>query len=333
MIRPLAIGIKILIIALLATSCNSQTKRNVTAADNSAPLRLAPFSADTARAYIAAQLAFGPRVPGTKAHQDCGNFLAATLDSLGADTVISQYATLRYPDGSPMPMRNIMARFNISQPHRILLAAHWDTRPWADNDPDPTNHDKPLPGANDGASGVAVLLEIARLITQNTPEAGVDILLLDCEDAGNHSDDSSWGLGAQYFAQNLPYTSHDIPAYGILLDMVGDPAARFYREYVSQRYARQVNDRIHDIARMSGFDNYFIDEIGGAVTDDHTFLNRAGIPTADIIDCTNALTGSFPRSWHTMADDLNAISTETLHAVGQTVANIIYSEHIQSESK
>ncbi|MDE7397831.1 MAG: M28 family peptidase, partial [Muribaculum sp.] len=227
----------------------------------------------------------------------------------------------------------ILARFNTAQPHRILLAAHWDTRPWADNDPDPDNRNRPLPGANDGASGVAVLLEIARLIGENAPATGVDILLLDCEDAGNHSDDYSWGLGAQYFAQNLPYTDSDRPSYGILLDMVGDPAARFYREYVSQRYARQVNDRIFDIARMSGFDNYFIDEIGGAVTDDHTFLNRAGIPTADIIDCTNALTGSFPRSWHTMADDLNAISPQTLHAVGQTVANIIYSEPIQSQSK
>lgn len=323
--RVLIISILLTITSFLA-SCTGAAKTTDNTVQQTQPLRLATFSADSAYAMVARQVAFGPRVPGSEAHTRCGDFLTETLQAAGADTVMTQRATLTDHKGRPMPMRNIIARYNTDARRRVLLAAHWDTRPWADNDPDPANHTKPVPGANDGASGVGILLEIARLLGEKAPQAGVDIVLLDCEDSGESENDESWGLGAQYFADHMPYTSADMPAYGILLDMVGDHNARFHRELLSEYMARSVNDRIQAMARLSGYEDRFVDKPGGGVTDDHTFLNRAGIPTADIIDCVNPTTGSFPPTWHTVADDMRSISTETLNAVGQTVTNIIYSE-------
>lgn len=310
--------LKLLLITLLLPACSGSAKQTAQQGTDNAPLRLADFSADSAYALVKQQLDFGPRIPGTTSHRKCADYLTQRLAALNPDTIITQ--------STPLPLRNILAQFNSSAPTRILLAAHYDTRPWADNDPDPARRNLPVPGANDGASGVAVLLEVARLISQQTPHVAVDILLLDAEDSGHDNDELSWARGAQHFAQNLPYTSSTIPSYAILLDMVADHNARFGRELYSEHYARPLNDHIQSIASLSGFQNHFTNQPTSAITDDHIFLNQAGIPTADIIDCSNAATNQFPASWHTTTDDITNISPLTLHAVGQTITNIIYSQ-------
>ena len=205
--------------------------------------------------------------------------------------------------------------------------AHWDSRPWADNDPDEANHTKPVMGANDGASGVGVLLEVARQLSINRPEIGVDILLVDAEDSGTSDNEESWGLGAQYWAQH-PHVNPYKPMFGILLDMVGGEGASFYKEGMSKQYANAIVNKVWAAAKTAGYGSYFPDGDGGAVTDDHIPLNqKAGIPTIDIIpyypDCTAS---SFGPTWHTVSDTMEHIDKNTLLAVGQTVLQVLYTE-------
>lgn len=291
------------------------------------------FNADSAFAFTARQVDFGPRVPGTPAHRQCRDYLTEKLAGYGADTVMVQEATVTAFDGTRLPMANIMARFNAKAPRRILLAAHYDTRPWADEDKDESKRRTPLDGANDGASGVAVILEIARNLQQQAPGIGVDVLLTDVEDYGSHDDEStgesSWALGAQYWAAHTPYTSaRQRPAYGILLDMVGGRNASFCREYLSESVAPVVNSKVWQAARAEGISR-FVDEQRGGVTDDHIFINRAGIPCIDIIECANPETGSFPPTWHTTDDNIKNIDPSTLGDVGRTLMRVIYTESPQ----
>lgn len=314
--------------ALCCCGGRSATSAKETAPQTAAPQASPAFSADSAMAHIRAQVAFGPRVPGTKAHSDAVDYIVARLRQYGVDTVMTQRATVNGPDGSAVPVVNIIGRIGADRRRRILLAAHYDSRPWADNDPDPANHARPVDGANDGASGVAVLLEIARMAAAERPDAGVDIVMFDAEDMGleGPGNDDTWCLGSQYWAANLPYSAAERPAYGILLDMVGDSRACFRKEYLSERFAPQVNQRVWHTAARLGYGEIFADGQGGAVTDDHLPVNRAGIPCIDIIDCVNPATGGFPLSWHTVDDTPAHISTRTLKAVGQTVAEVLYSE-------
>lgn len=287
------------------------------------------FDADSAYGYVARQLEFGPRVPGTASHDRCGEWLCTFFETHGADTVLRQTAVVTAFDGTRLPITNIMARYNTANPDRILLLAHWDTRPWADSDPDPANHRRPIPGANDGASGVAVLLEIARQLQQSVPSKGIDLLLVDAEDYGSTDDSGdtsdSWCLGTQYFVNNSPYDGALPPRFAILLDMVGGSGAVFTREYFSERYASPFVDMVWKKAADLGLGHRFVNRSAGAVTDDHVVLNRAGIPAIDIIECANPQTGSFPPQWHTMDDDLPAIDRTTLGDVGRTVMAVIYS--------
>lgn len=294
-----------------------------------AALNVVDFDADSAYAHIAAQVAMGPRVPGSAASAECCAYIASRLRGYGADSVGVQRAVVDNRRGGTMAVANVLARYNASAGRRILLLAHYDTRPWADSDPDEANRARPVPGANDGASGVAVLLELARLVGEQAPAVGVDLLFVDGEDSGSEGDDESWCLGTQAWLATAPYRGLTPPAYAVLLDMVGGHGAVFRREMLSDHYARAVNDRIWAVAAASGFADRFANARGGAVTDDHIFLNRAGIAAVDIIDAANPATGSFPPTWHTIADDLPAISTATLKAVGQTVANLIYSEKVE----
>jgi hypothetical protein len=284
------------------------------------------FSADSAYAYIARQVDFGPRVPGTQAHRDCADWLIATLRSHRVDTVLEQRTTLTASNGDRLPVCNILARFNPGSSRRVLLLAHWDCRPWADNDADEQWRSKPVDGANDGASGVGVLLEIARNLGEKRPDVGVDILLTDAEDYGDAGNDDSWCLGTQYWLEHSPYDSGNRPMYGILLDMVGGRSARFHREYFSDNYARSITSKVWATAARLGYGDIFIDEPGGAITDDHVYVMSAGIPTVDIIESANEVTGSFPPTWHTHTDNMDYIDTKTLDAVGNTVLNIIYNE-------
>ncbi len=287
------------------------------------------FNADSAYAYTERQVAFGPRIPGSDAHTACRMFITTQMRTAGADTVITQSGSMKDAAGNNVPVANIFARYNPEAKKRILLLAHYDTRPWADNDPDKANHSKPVDGANDGASGVGVLLEIARQLGAAKPAIGVDFLFTDAEDmgvSGSKGSEDSWCLGTQMWVRQLPYSADDMPAYGILLDMVGDSDAVFRREYISDRFARAANERVWAVAKASGYESHFADGQGGAVTDDHIFIIRAGIPCIDIVDCVNPRTGSFPASWHTTDDNMSHISTTTLKAVGQTVLNTIISE-------
>jgi hypothetical protein len=294
------------------------------------PVMKGNFSADSAYNYIAKQVAFGPRVPGTDAHQACAQWLIATLKANGADTVIEQRTSVKAFTGDNLPICNIFAQYNRNVSRRILLVAHWDCRPWADNSPNEADHAKAIDGANDGASGVAVLLEIARNLGEQRPDVGVDILLTDAEDygysGGGEDTADTWCLGTQYWCNNMPYDALNKPVYGILLDMVGGVGAKFNREYFSDRYAQSVNAKVWAEAAALGLGNIFVDEQGGAITDDHVYLLSAGIPTIDIIEAANPATGSFSPTWHTLDDNIDNIDRTTLSAVGRTVTNIIYKE-------
>lgn len=309
-----------LFLALAMMSCSAkggraETEAAVTEADGAAPV--AVFSADSAYSYVKRQVDFGPRVPGSEAHARAGKWLASELERHGA-LVTLQEAQLKAFDGTMLPARNIFGQYNPGSADRLLLVAHWDSRPWADKDPDPAKRKTPVDGANDGASGVGVLLEVARQLATNAPAKGVDILFVDAEDWGDDGDEDSWALGAKYFVDN-PVKPGYKPSEVIVLDMVGGADARFPREYFSQQNAPQLLDRIYAVAAASGYAPMFPNEIGGAVTDDHVQFIRGGIPAVDIIDYRDG----FHPAWHTSADDMTTIDRRTLGAVGQTIVNLI----------
>lgn len=306
------------VIGLASCGCSKPTtKAETTAAEQMT--EIPSFSADSAYANVARQVAFGPRIANSKAHEECAAWLASELRRHGADSIILQQTDL---EGFG-PMVNIMGRYNPQAQRRILLLAHWDSRPTADEDPDPKNHNKPIDGANDGASGVGVLLELGRLFSENRPEIGVDLLFVDAEDAGTEGDPDSWARGAQYFVKNIPQPA---PVYAILLDMVGGRGAVFPTELYSDIYAHSLVSRIWTLASKLGMGNRFPDVPGGAVTDDHLPLLLAGISTVDIIETNNPQTGSFNPTWHTLSDNIENIDRETLGDVGQLLTTFIYSE-------
>lgn len=316
---------------VLVCACSGSAGNTAKTEDKSSkPVLLGAFDKDSAYKYIADQVAFGPRVPGTKAHDDCGRYLADRLTQFGADTVIEQHAVVTAYNGDKLPINNIFARFNPEAVNRVLLVAHWDTRPWANMETTEDKRTMPVPGANDGASGVGVILEIARNLGMKAPDCGVDILFTDAEDYGKEggfdNNDESWCLGTQYWVENMPYSSVNRPSYGILLDMVGGTDARFHREVLSNAEAKSPTVKIWSEGNTLGFGDIFVNQIGGAVVDDHLFLIKAGIPTTDIIEHVSDATGNFPATWHTLADDMQHISTKTLDAVGKTVLNVVYKE-------
>ena len=312
-----------LTLAIAAASCSATSTPGGQRAAKTTPAKTAPeFEADSALSYACMQCGFGPRVPGTPVHSQCGQWLAARLSSL-CPSVTVQEASLTATGGSPIEARNIIAQFNPDSALRILLIAHWDSRPWADHDPDPSRHNEPVMGANDGASGVAVLLELARLMANEAPPIGVDILLTDAEDSGQNDDEGSWALGTQYWAAN-PHKHPYRPVFGILLDMVGAPGACFAREYYSMRYAQSVVTTVWTTAHAAGYGDYFPNVLGGAITDDHVFINRAGIKCIDIIDQRQDSDTGFFEQWHTTSDTPDRLDPATLKAVGQTLTNLIY---------
>lgn len=295
------------------------------------------FNADSAYAFTKAQCDFGPRDMNSRGHDLCGEWIVSKFKEYGCK-VTTQTATLAGYDGTKLRSRNIMASINPEATTRILLCAHWDSRPWADNDPDSANWRKPILAANDAASGVAVMLELARIIRKSKDERafnkqlGIDFVCFDAEDWGTPQwadvadNADSWALGAQYWSKNLPQGYE--ARYGILLDMVGGVGARFYREGMSMQYAPEIVKKVWRAAREVGFGSYFPKEDGGVITDDHVPVNQfAKIPTIDIIpyyaDCQQS---SFGPTWHTLADNMENIDKNTLKAVGQTLVQVIYKE-------
>jgi hypothetical protein len=313
-----AFSVTLACLVTAAFSCGNQPAAKPAAAD---------FDAASAYAFVKTQVEFGPRVPGTPAHEACAAWLVKTLKQWTPDVVVQEFKARAY-DGRPLSGKNIIASFNAAAADRVLLCAHWDSRPFADHDPDPANHYRPVMGANDGASGVGVLLEIARCLSVQKPAIGVDILLLDLEDFGEHanwrgrSSEESWGLGSQHWAKN-PHRPGYRARFGILLDMVGDGGATFLKEGTSLYYAPQVVRKVWDAARGLGFGRFFIDRESDPLIDDHLYINQyAGLPTIDIIDY-DADRGGFPSSWHTVGDTLDKIDKKTLEAVGRTVLAVI----------
>lgn len=278
------------------------------------------FSGDSAYMYVEKQVNFGPRVPNTPAHQEAGDWLVAELKRHGA-SVVEQPLSLRAFDGTMLKARNILGQYNPEAADRILLLAHWDCRPWADEDPDPEMQKLPVDGANDGASGVGVLLEIARQLNITAPSKGVDILFVDAEDWGSSNDDDSWALGAAAFVNQPPIKGY-APREAILLDMVGGTNAQFYREYFSEQSASSLNNKLWQTASSLGYSSSFPNKIGGAINDDHLKFIEAGIPAVDIIEFDPSGKGFNPR-WHTSQDKMDGISKSTLEMVGNVVLEYI----------
>lgn len=312
---------------LLSQACRQNVQKTE---QQTTPASVPRFLADSAYAFIQKQVDFGPRVPNTEAHALCAVYLAKSLEKYGAGVQVQNVKLTAY-NGDVLNASNIVGVYNPDSANRILLCAHWDSRPWSDHDPDPANRNKPVTGANDGASGVGVLLEIARQLGEKAPGIGVDIVFFDAEDYGPHEDfkgnaPDAWCLGSQYWAAN-PHTSSYNAMYGILLDMVGAHGATFFKEYFSMYYAAPVVNKIWNKAQEIGFSDYFLHKAGGAVTDDHYYVNTiAGIPCVNIIDYNPTRNNGFVDYWHTVNDTMENISVNTLHAVGTTLMHIIYTE-------
>ena len=274
------------------------------------------FDGGEAYRLLERQVAFGPRVPGTEGHRLQLEWMRGLLRER-ADTVIDQPFTYVTGSGDTLRLTNLMARFRPDARDRVLLVAHWDTRPWADQSSDPAERDQPILGANDGASGTAVLLHLAELFQQEPPPIGVDLLFVDGEDYGPGVEDML--LGARHFAANQPPGYR--PLYGVLLDLVGDSNPRFPVEGYSAEFAPEVVQRVWSVAHDLGYSDIFPNVPGEYVTDDHVPLNQGGIRTINIIDFDYGPGNSY---WHTPRDVPANTSAETLGIVGDVVAELVY---------
>lgn len=325
-----------LLTLMFFTSCGLR-KQTPVADDSIALTPVGPvFNADSAYLFCERQCAFGPRVMNSDAHDACGRWIQQQFAVYGL-TVTTQLTAVRGFDGTPLKATNITASYRPELTDRILVCAHWDSRPWADNDPDQSNWKKPVLAANDGASGVAVMLEVARCLSalkSDTLGIGVDFVCFDAEDWGipQWSDiedrGNTWALGAQQWAARLPKDVARQYRFGILLDMVGGEGAQFYREGVSMQHAPNVVEKVWRCAHAIGFGSMFPNQTGGHITDDHVPVNEvAKIPCIDIIpyypDCEQS---SFGPTWHTVRDDMSHIDRNTLQAVGQTLIQVLFSE-------
>jgi len=287
------------------------------------------FSADTAYKYTKEQVDFGPRIVGTKAHEKCLEFI---LDRLKADSIpyMIQKSSAKTFDGKMFEFENIIASSQPNNTNRILLCTHWDTRPFADADSvDPKGT---FDGADDGASGVATLLEIARHLKAAKFAIGVDLVFFDIEDYGQQGPEDgdypemadSWGLGSQYWAKNIP--ANYAPRYGILLDMVGGKNPSFPMEGTSMHYAPDIVKKIWAIADKLGYGSYFTHDITGMTTDDHLYVNKyANIPTIDIVHYDMGRQ-DYPYWHHKHSDNMSIIDTATMHMVGRTLMNVFAGE-------
>ena len=323
-IRTAAVFLAAAMLTLCSCGASGRSRTTDSTSEESAVKADIPtFQGDSAFAYVKHQVEMGPRVPNSAAHAKAVEWMSSELRKRGADVTLQPMKLTAF-DGTVLNATNILGRFNPAAEERILLLAHFDCRPWADEDKDAAKRRQPVDGANDGASGVGVLLEMARLLQSNPvrKELGVDILFLDAEDWGTEGDDESWALGAKYFAQNPPVEGY-FPSQAILLDMVGSKDATFYVEYFSREAAPELTAAVWQAAQDAGYGSLFPTQTGSAVTDDHRPLIEVGIPAIDIIDYRPGV--GFDPVWHTSADGLDNISKDTLKGVGQTLAQYIWS--------
>lgn len=330
-----------LLIALVLVSCEEEKKtpedgimppKEISQSPEEVFVPLAPmFNPDSAYSFIKKQVDFGPRVPNTAPHKKCAAYLSRKLQSYGMEVLVQEGEVTAF-NKKKLQIKNIIGQYNTDATNRILLFAHWDTRPFADRDTEKRN--KPIDGANDGASGVGVLLEIARQLqtAANKPKIGIDIIFFDAEDYGQPHETmlpqqgATWCLGSQYWAKNPPIENYH-PKYGILLDMVGAKNAIFPKETYSIYYASETVHYVWSIAQKLGYGAYFSNvATNGGITDDHLYVNEiARIPSINIIHYHPQL-NDFGSFHHTHRDNMEIIDRKTLKAVGQTVLEVIYRE-------
>ena len=287
------------------------------------------FEADSAVAYIEAQMAFGPRTPGAAAWKRCGDWIVRQMNHW-CDTVYVQDFHTDLWDGTPATGCNIVGSLRPKAAQRVVLAAHWDSRLWADHDPDPSKHHSAVPGANDGASGAAMLMELARIMHTMPPSVGVDFVFFDLEDQGipewaSTYEDNTWCKGSQYWAKHrhVPYYT---AAYGILFDMVATFNPRYTQEEVSRTFAPGLTRRLWRAAASIGYGHIFISQPTAPILDDHLYVNQiADIPMVDIVQ--NSATESFFPHWHTTTDDLDHVSPQTLATVAHVVLATLYADY------
>jgi Zn-dependent M28 family amino/carboxypeptidase len=323
--------------ALVFVSCkpDRDLEKNAERPADIKPLVVAPeFNADSAYYYIRKQVEFGPRIPNTPSHFQTGTYLETKLKSFNAVVESQEFQESTY-NGEILSLKNIIASFHPEKSRRILLGAHWDTRPFSDKDAEKPQI--PFDGANDGGSGVGVLLEIARVVSMHEPKnAGIDIIFFDGEDYGEpdfyegeilNTSKIYWCLGSQYWSKNKHKRNY-MAYYGILLDMVGGRGATFYKEGGSMQYAKKVVEKVWDAGHKSGFSQYFINQTSPGITDDHIFVNRdAKIPMINIVEYDPEDSNSYFGPYHhTQNDNMDLIDKGTLKAVGQTLLHVIYNE-------
>jgi Zn-dependent M28 family amino/carboxypeptidase len=292
------------------------------------------FDAKAAMSYAQAQVDFGPRVPGTPAHEKAGDWIVSEMKKR-SDSVVVQSWTQTTAKGDKLPMRNILARINPSATQRVLYVTHWDTRPTADNDANLGARAQSFAGANDGASGVGLFMALADLWKKTPPSVGVDLLFVDGEDWGSFDPDSAGNypdalFGSQYFANNLPSPDYK-PLYGVLFDMIGDADLQIYQEANSVQNAPEVVRKVWDTANDLGYSRYFMNEVGEAVTDDHMPLLKNGLRVIDVLDIQygplpsshNGYTHASPDYHHTSQDTMDKISAHSLQVVGDVAATLV----------
>ena len=320
--------IRLLILFITIIACNSNQDKIVEEKPK-AKIEVPNFNSDSAYFFVEQQVNFGPRVISSKAWDNCSKYLTNKLESYNAKVIVQQAPITTY-DQKKHTLRNIIGSYSPEKNNRIALFAHWDSRHIADYDT--INTSQPILGANDGGSGVGVLLEIARNLDLKNPKIGVDIIFFDAEDYGQPENskfpimNDSWCLGSQHWSKN-PHKQNYFAKYGILLDMVGGKDAEFWQESISSYYASNIIKKVWDIAHNIGYSNFFIYKNSPQIMDDHYYVNTiAGIPTIDIIEYDPFSKTNFNKHWHTHADNMNNVDRKTLKAVGQTVINVIYSE-------
>lgn len=293
-------------------SCKSQTQTNTQAISQSQSV-IPVFDKQNAFAYLEKQCSFGPRFPGNPGHIQTRDYLVSELKTFTDKVKIQSFPSVNYMSNERAQASNIIASFGEGNTE-VILCAHWDSRPKADQDSEPSNKEKPILGANDGASGVAVLLEIARIFSNNPPPFPVDIVFFDAEDMGRGGFSEEFLQGSRFFAKNKAFNYK--PRAAILLDMVGDADLNIYIEGNSQNYASDLVDQVWTKAEeLDVFE--FVREVKHTVTDDHLPLLQAGIPAIDIIDY------DYPY-WHTIEDTPDKCSPESLEKVGRVLLAYLY---------
>ncbi len=313
----------------LMTSCDDSTssKKTKTATTSQTQveevkMKAVAFDSEMAYSYIQRQVELGYRLPNTEAHKKCGDWIVEQVKSFGVEVEEQVFDGTDYYDKA-VKGRNIIASINPQEPNRIILLAHYDTRAVADHDPHTSNQKLAISGADDGASGVAVLLELLRQAQLRKSKMGLDVLFVDLEDGGKKASEEGWCQGSKYWAKN-PHKKSYQARFGVLLDMVGAKDARFCWEAYSRAYAAPYVYRLWETAHKLGWRKYFITRETSALTDDHVpLIENRSIPTVDIVNYDDTRSGGFGKHWHTLDDSIEVISKETLQAVGETVGTTI----------